>query len=112
MVIIAYRVVIGEVEKIGKISLSHGIVAHCHAALVGILICHRRVSEPPSHGNRNPGKQVELAAAWVLWRDVRNRAIGLLPHLIEAMHRVAGVTCVGGIRDCVSQERLTAIVQL
>src|SRR6266478_8024805 len=94
MVVIAYCVVLRQIEKVGEISLSHAVIAHCDTSLKGILVRHRWVSEPPSHGYRDPREKVALAAARVFRRDVGNRAIGLLPHLIEPMY---GVTCVAGV---------------
>src|SRR5690242_6307306 len=99
MVIIAYCVVVSQIEEIQKVSLSHVIEAHRDAALVGVLICRRRIRDSPTNGDRDPAEQVELTAAWILWSNVRDRTIGLLPHLIEAVHRIAGVTRVSGVRD-------------
>src|SRR5262249_16169235 len=62
-------------------------------------------------GNRHPGEKVVRAAAWILRRDVRNRAIRLLPHLIKTMNRIACVTRVSGVRDRVGEERLPAVVE-
>src|SRR5262249_16578313 len=56
MVIIADRVVLRQIEKVGEITRSHAVIAHCNAALIGILVRHRWVGESPSHRYRDPGK--------------------------------------------------------
>src|SRR6059058_368798 len=99
VVVIAYCVVLRQIEKVGEITRSHAVIAHCDTSLKGILVRHRWVGEPPSHGYRDPREKVALAAARVFRRNVGNRAVGLLPHLIEAMYGVTCVARVSRVRD-------------
>src|ERR671919_291779 len=111
MVVIADRIVFCEVEKVREIALGHIVKAHRYTSLKRVLLCCRGIGEAPTNSDSNPCEEVLLASARILGRDVCNRAIGLLPHLVKSMHRVACVACVSGVRNGVGQKWLTAVVQ-
>jgi hypothetical protein len=87
MMIVAQRVLVGEPLEQRRVAALHVVKSHrSAAAFIGLRA-----------GKGRCNKRIKIAetAARVVFSCVFDPAIRLLPHLVEPMHRVAGVGIIG-----------------
>src|SRR6266478_6732347 len=101
MVVVAHGVIVGELLEVGHVALQNVIEAHDCATLAGGF-CSRRIVGAEvgrlglaihvrTYGNCSPGKKIGFAATRIRLCGISNIAVGLLPHLVEAVNRAGGV---------------------
>jgi hypothetical protein len=102
VVIVAQRIGVGELAEISHVTCRHIVEAHRDTALVGARGWIGAVLRALARGFRHPREQVAPAA------------VELLPHLEEAMHRVADICGVvdvfGDLERSIRQQLRKALV--
>src|SRR6266851_229629 len=107
MVVVANGVIVGELREVGHVALQDVVEAHgCGAFTCGFR--GRRIVgaeigrlgqavDVRTNGELGPDKEIGLAAGGIRFCGISDVAIGLLPHLIEAVNRAGciGVPCEG-----------------
>ena len=78
MVVVAHGVFIGERLEIGRVAPRHVVKRHRGSAL-----------DMGGKTIGDIGVKIAQAAAWIAWRGLRDAAIGLLPHLVEAVNGIS-----------------------
>ncbi len=100
MEIVADRVGVGK--SLEPWNITSGDVEEAHGGrafarcLVGEIRRLRRAVAACTHRGFNPGEQIVQAARRIRRRRMGHRTIGLLPHLIKAVHRAGSI---GVVRD-------------
>ena len=90
MMIIAHRIIVGELAEIGRVAGSHIVKAHREATLIGPRGRIGTVLRAFARGFGDPDKEIAPPT------------VELLPHLKEAVHRVAdriGIADIFGDRE-------------
>ena len=107
-------VLVGKLFEIRSIALRHVVEGHGGGAFAGcgVVECGGLCGAiaASADGDFDPREEIVQAAAGVVLGGIVNVAVGLLPHLEEAMHRAVGVCVIRHLGAAELEHAFTQVV--